>query len=191
MTIRGGGDPPQKPWLPSRCEEWARRPGALPPMRMTASWFRSSRIDRIQGCGAISAPDRELPSELSSPALAGRKLARPTEPAAVLVTVKGKSLRDGLWPPLTVTARGGQSMPGRDEEMIASWSNKEMKIVEDRLDSNRPIQGFRMPAARKRCLELRRPASESLQWRNPRERVRGRCGALYGDLSAACGLKVE
>jgi hypothetical protein len=35
-------------------------------MRMTASWFRSARIDRIQGCGAISAPDGELPSELSS-----------------------------------------------------------------------------------------------------------------------------
>ena len=67
MTIRGGGDPPLNPWLPSRCEEWARRLGALPPMRMTASWFRSSRIDRIQGCGAISRPpDGELPSELSS-----------------------------------------------------------------------------------------------------------------------------
>jgi Protein of unknown function (DUF1254) len=39
----------------------------------------------------------------------------------VLVTVKGKPLRDGLRPPLTVTARGGQSKPGRDEEMIATW----------------------------------------------------------------------
>jgi hypothetical protein len=29
-------------------------------MRMTASWFRSARIDRIQGCGAISAPNGEM-----------------------------------------------------------------------------------------------------------------------------------
>jgi len=43
-----------------RCAEWTRRPGASPPMRMTASWHRSSRIDRIQGCGAISAPASEL-----------------------------------------------------------------------------------------------------------------------------------
>ena len=61
-----------KPWLPSRGAEWARRPGASPPMRMTASWFRSSRIDRIQGCGAIFAPDGELPSELSSSALTSK-----------------------------------------------------------------------------------------------------------------------
>jgi hypothetical protein len=45
----------------------------------------------------------------------------------VLATVKGKSLRDGLRPPLTVTARGGQSNLGRDEEMVVSWSNKEME----------------------------------------------------------------
>ncbi|WP_154678345.1 hypothetical protein [Microvirga massiliensis] len=38
----------------------------------------------------------------------------------MLATVKGKSLRDGLRPPLTVTARGGQSRSGRDEEMVAS-----------------------------------------------------------------------
>jgi hypothetical protein len=49
----------------------------------------------------------------------------------VLVTVKGKSLRDGLRPPLTVTARGGQVNSGRDEEMVANWSNKEMEKIED------------------------------------------------------------
>jgi hypothetical protein len=49
----------------------------------------------------------------------------------VLVTVKGKSLRDGLQPPLTVTARVGQSKSGRDEEMVAGWSNKEMERIED------------------------------------------------------------
>jgi hypothetical protein len=81
---------------------------------------RSSRIDRIQGCGAISASDRELPSELSSFPRAAGKLIRPTQSAAVLVTVKGKSLRDSLRPPLTVTARGGQSRSGRGEEMVTN-----------------------------------------------------------------------
>ena len=38
MTIRGGGDPRQA-WLARRLREWACRLGALPLMRMTASWF--------------------------------------------------------------------------------------------------------------------------------------------------------
>src|SRR3954452_17667536 len=40
MTIRGGGDPSQA-WLQRRPREWACRPGAAPPMRITASWSRS------------------------------------------------------------------------------------------------------------------------------------------------------
>ena len=42
MTIRGGGDPRQA-WLARRLREWACRLGALPPMRMTASWSGSAR----------------------------------------------------------------------------------------------------------------------------------------------------
>ena len=38
--VRGGGDPRQA-WLVRRLREWACRLGALPPMRMTASWFGS------------------------------------------------------------------------------------------------------------------------------------------------------
>ena len=34
---RGGGVPGKR-WLSCRCAEWARRLGASPPMRMTASW---------------------------------------------------------------------------------------------------------------------------------------------------------
>ena len=41
-----------------------------------------------------------------------------------------------------------------------------------------------------RCGALRRPASESLQWRKPREGIRGPSRGLYGDLSVACELKV-
>jgi hypothetical protein len=40
LTIRGGGDPRQA-WLARRLREWACRLGALPPMRMTASWSGS------------------------------------------------------------------------------------------------------------------------------------------------------
>jgi hypothetical protein len=48
---------------------------------MTASWHRSSRIDRIQGCGAISAPDGELPSDHVEPDLqaARRRMSKKGE----------------------------------------------------------------------------------------------------------------
>jgi hypothetical protein len=49
----------------------------------------------------------------------------------VLVTVKGKSLRDGLRPPFDRHWRSGQVKSGRDEEMVANWSNKEMEKIED------------------------------------------------------------
>ena len=38
-------------------------PGALPPMRMTASWSGSKRTYRIQVCGAKTRPNGELPSD--------------------------------------------------------------------------------------------------------------------------------
>ena len=38
-------------------------PGALPPMRMTASWSGSKRTYRIQVCGAKMRPNGELPSD--------------------------------------------------------------------------------------------------------------------------------
>jgi hypothetical protein len=50
-------------WPLRRVEEWTRRPGALPPMRMTASWSRSGWIGRIQVCGAIERASGELPSD--------------------------------------------------------------------------------------------------------------------------------
>jgi hypothetical protein len=117
-------------------------PRSFAPMRMTASWFRSSRIDRIQGCGAIFAPDGELPSNCRRLALQGKR-DRPSQPAAVLVTVKGKPLRDGLRPPLTVTARGGQSKLGRDEEMIATWVERgDGKDRRSSLTIIAPYKGF-------------------------------------------------
>src|SRR5467141_1402998 len=38
-------------------------PGALPPMRMTASWSGSKRTYRIQVCGAKMRPNGKLPSD--------------------------------------------------------------------------------------------------------------------------------
>src|SRR5215472_15275368 len=73
--------------------------------------------------------------------MGGGKHIRKTDSksAAVLATVKGKSLRDGLRPPLTAAARSGQRKLGWDEEMVAVRSNKEM-VKNSSLDTNRPIQ---------------------------------------------------
>jgi hypothetical protein len=46
-------------------------------------------------------------------------------------------------------------------------------------------EGFRMPAVRKRCRSLWRPASENLQRRKPREGVRGPGGALQWGLGSS------
>ena len=69
----------------------------------------------------VSSPRYRRRIQLTEPAFPINKSA------AVLVTVKGKSLRDGLRPPLTATPRNGQPKLGRDEEMVAWRSNKEMR----------------------------------------------------------------
>ena len=61
-------------------------------MRMTASWLRSSRIDRIQVCGANSALNGELPSDLQGCSCARDRQGLSRSAMAVR-------------PPLTVTAR--------------------------------------------------------------------------------------
>ena len=78
MTIRGGGN---RQWTWHRCRqrEWARRPGASPPMRMTASWSGSERTYRIQVCGAKMRPNGELPrinTQLERQTLELRRKAR-------------------------------------------------------------------------------------------------------------------
>ncbi|MER9171974.1 hypothetical protein NKI12_32730 [Mesorhizobium australicum] len=64
----------------------------------------------------------ELASEICRRHLAPPERAPPdpAKPAPVLVTVKDKSLRDGLQLPLTVIAGGGSSKPGRHEQMVAN-----------------------------------------------------------------------
>ena len=79
------------PWLPSRDEEWVRCPGASPLMRMTASWFRSSRIDRIEGCARSS----RLIASSPRIAVVCSHYASPDQhqPATVLVLVTVKASR--------------------------------------------------------------------------------------------------
>jgi hypothetical protein len=116
MTIRGGGDPA----VPHGFQTALKNGPAAPELRRDAHdcimvvILTDQPNTRLRG---KSAPDRELPSELSL-------LARTNSPV-------GTSPRDGLRPPLTVPARGGQSKSGRHHEIVASWSNKEMEKIED------------------------------------------------------------
>lgn len=105
MTIRGGGDPA----VPHGFQTALKNGPAAPELRRDAHdcimvvILTDQPNTRLRG---KSAPDRELPSELS---LLARTTSPDQQPAAVLVTLKGTSPRDGLRPPLTVPARGGQS----------------------------------------------------------------------------------
>ena len=116
MTIRGGGNP-----RTHMVFEPQSRMGPPPPeLRHRCAWLHHGQIHweiyRIQVCRAtLRAWLGELASDicrrLLTPAGNGGS-PDPAKPAAVLVTVKDKSLRDGAgWgpsPSLTVTARGGQ-----------------------------------------------------------------------------------
>jgi hypothetical protein len=95
-------------------------------MRMTASWFRSPRISRIQVCGAKFALDGRAPlgTVAAIPLAEQERFPEANKPAAVLVAVKGKSLRDAFRPPLTATLRSGQRKLGRDEEMVAGGQTR-------------------------------------------------------------------
>src|SRR5678815_3168734 len=62
MTIRGGGDPRQA-WLRRRPREWACRPGAAPPMRITASWSRSVGPTEYKCVARVRVHHGELPSD--------------------------------------------------------------------------------------------------------------------------------
>jgi hypothetical protein len=47
-----------------RCEDWARRPGASPTMRMTASWCDpQNRSTEYKVVARLLRPDGELPSD--------------------------------------------------------------------------------------------------------------------------------
>ena len=73
----------------------------------------------------------------------------------MLAAVKGKSLRDGLRPPLTAAPRSAPAKSGRDEEMSQARSNKEMQLTTP-LTAIAPykstVKGFgRRPLAGRSC----------------------------------------
>src|SRR5215467_7296028 len=87
MIAEVGGDPTTLPGLRAEQENGPRRPGASPPMRMTASWFDPQRIDRIQGRGARSAP--HLNGELASDFVGCNcRITRDVKPSPLSATVR-------------------------------------------------------------------------------------------------------
>src|SRR6516165_4540322 len=99
--IRGGSDPPAFHGSNAAGENGSCLRGASPLMRMTASWFRSSGICRIQGCGARSPrpplgrlASIVLPCLLLANASADYSAVDPDvpEPAAVLGPGQGVGL---------------------------------------------------------------------------------------------------
>src|SRR5262245_41160517 len=118
----------------------------------TASWLRSSRIDRIQVCGAMLAPDGESPLGIvvigniksreetrSKRHCYWNRPPQSNKSAAVLATIKGKSFRDGLRPPLTAAARQRprkiRSGRGDGRRQIEQGDG-----IDSSRDTNRPIQ---------------------------------------------------
>jgi hypothetical protein len=102
-------------------------------MRMTASWYRPLGRPNTSSWRATRARWRaplgivaviDLKSGDTAPVS-----SRMSEFAAVLAAVKGKSLRDGLRPPLTAAPRSAPTKSGRDEEMSQARSNKEMQLT--------------------------------------------------------------
>ena len=77
---------------------------------------------------------------------------RPSKSGAVLAAVKGKSLRDGLRPPLTAAPRSAFAKIRSGRGDVAGQSNKEMP-GNNSLDTNRPIQ------VQRRIARLQRVAS--------------------------------
>ena len=133
MTIRGGGDPPLKPWPPSRCAEWACRPGAPPPMRICIMVpILTDRPNTRLWRGLRTALRAPLGIVIS-----------PTQPAAVLTTVKGKSLRDGLRPPLTVARAAANKTVRSGRGDVRRWIKpKDWMTNDEDLTSIAPYKCF-------------------------------------------------
>src|SRR4029077_18041294 len=125
-------------WSLYRGLEWDRLLGASPPMRMTASWLRSSRVGRIQVRGARFARTMASSTSVSSQLPTGVP-PRSRKSAAVLAAVKGKSLRDGLRPPLTAAARSSLAKNRSGRGDVAAGRTRRWPITKN-LDTNRPIQ---------------------------------------------------
>ena len=106
---------------------------AIPPDRPNTSSWRAMRARWRAPLGIVAVVDTEQAGTRHA------RVARLSKSVAVLATVKGKSLRDGLRPPLTATARSVRRKIRSGRGDVAGRSNKEM-TSHDGLDTNRPIQ---------------------------------------------------
>jgi hypothetical protein len=170
MTIRGGGDPPLNPWLPGRCEEWARRLGASPP----------DAHDCIMVPILTDRPNTRLwrdlrPLTASSPRNCRRLPARQESSCPTNAACRRARDRQGQVAsqrPAAALDRHCARWPGRSQVGTRRWSpsgpNKEMGIGRrSSLTSIAPYKGYgcRPFCARWRALGRRPEAS--------RERTRG------------------
>jgi len=78
MAIRGGGDPTLKPWLSSRCAEWARRPELRVDAHDCIMVAILADQPNTRLWRELRAPHGELRLELSSLGPLPGKLDRPT-----------------------------------------------------------------------------------------------------------------
>ena len=155
-------------------------PGALPPMRMTASWSGSERTDRIQVCGARSAPNGELPSDPPQTRHLRRRSYAPVAVHHPSVCSGVKALRNTSaarrqaaklcyrFGPLTPSARSANLIAGDGTKNGFPAPNKEPAKSQKRLlDRKSPIQ-----------VRIRFPSAASQQ-RTSRQVTARRGGAPY------------
>jgi hypothetical protein len=117
---------------------------------------RSLRIDRIQGCGAISAPRWRAPLGIVVVYPHCRR-ARPTNRACRRARDRQGRVRFAMacGHPLTVTARGGQGKQVGTRRWSATgqtrrWETKpKVTLTMNHLDNHCPIQGFRTPGMKR------------------------------------------
>src|SRR5262245_50088836 len=146
MAIRGGGDPTLKPWLSSRCVEWARRPELR---RRCACLHHGSDSRGSTEYKAVARTAR--PSWRAPPRIV---VAWPTAGKARPTNLGWHRARDrqgqvaSRWPAATLDGHCARRPIGNQvgtrrwlaysvEQGDGRWKNE--------LDKRRPIQGFRSP----------------------------------------------
>ncbi len=95
-----------------RDQEWTRRPGAMPPMRMIASWSRSNRINRIKFVTRATAPPAVLPSVAT---LLGPS---PTPPLTANASYKSGVCVAPLLPSPTLRAAAIKTQVGTGKQLV-------------------------------------------------------------------------
>jgi hypothetical protein len=159
LTIRGGGDPRQA-WLARRLREWACRLGALPLMRMTASWSGSASDppntsvwrDRSRPWRApLGSSARHLQADQTSEWLQERPASLSIVPSRAQACPREGGRRRGrhaakLRPrfgPLTPCARSGSLIAGDGTKNGLPAPNKELAQEQKRTSTGLTVRATR------------------------------------------------